>query len=145
METRVEKWKKYREEIKSDNDLSEMVRRSNEQFTILYKRLMKVHKNFKFKPDNPKKIKLIKQNEFKNFSIPEIDELTKEINDYYEKFSKYDFEYSGDFSTNRLDDVIENMNKKIIKKENSFNKTTKQNEIEITEMKSFEFEDKIDE
>ena len=92
METRLKRWKQYRDSIYSNINLSNEVIKSNEKLQLLYNRLIKVLPKYNELFPEPK-IKKIKFEEVKNYEKYDIEKMKELIEKMSINKPEYNFDY----------------------------------------------------
>lgn len=125
MQTRIELWKSYREDIDKNIALKKAVLVSNKKLNILYKRLIKVYPEYdkKYSKDAAiKKFTLKKIGEPKLMSSADVDNIIEGIEEVEKDFGgSFDSINNIDFSSPELNQIIINLKKGKIKQMEYYN------------------------
>lgn len=134
MKTRIELWKKYRDEIEKNVQLAEAIKTSDNKLNILYNRLIKVYPKYKDNIEGNKQknsIELEKIDFLKKYDSSRIRLIINEINEVEKDYSSLESIDKLNFSSKELDSVIQEIKKGKVKNMSYINQD-KTEDIEIT-------------
>ena len=146
MKTRIEYWKKYRQEIERNIQLQEAIKSSDEKLNILYNRLIQVYPKYQDdlkQSENIKNIKLEEIDFVKKYDSSKIRKIINSINLMEENNSSFNLIDDLNFSSKELDSVIKEIKKGKVKnmqyvnydKTDDIEMTTKQIDLDTSNLK----------